>query len=158
MKIKRQIKNKLGVNLIELMVILVLGSLGIFAVSTIAVESYKEWKRSNEIVALQVDFDLASHMIKSIIEEATSVEIINSDRIIARNQSSGWSQEFYPVSGNLMWKNSKTGITQKVITTLKNISFAIEPTNSSVINVYLEVQKGTRIISGNFSIFMRNKT
>ncbi len=41
-------------------------------------------ERSNEIAALQADFDVASGMIKSIIEEAGSVEIPVSNRIIVK--------------------------------------------------------------------------
>ncbi|MCM8758651.1 MAG: prepilin-type N-terminal cleavage/methylation domain-containing protein [Candidatus Omnitrophica bacterium] len=149
-------RNKSGIGLIELMVVLVLGSLGIFAVSQIVVESYKGWKRSNEIAALQSDFDIASLMIKGIIEEASSVEIPVSNHIIVRNVSSGWIQEFYQDSTRLVWKNSRTGLTQNVITSLKNISFEVDESDDSLINVSLEVQKGQRIISGTFSVFMRN--
>lgn len=152
----RKIYRCTGVSLIELMVVLVLGLLGIFAVSTIATQAIKEWKRSNEVASLQADFDLASYMIKNILEEASSVEILSSNRIRATNQAANWIQEFYQNSSDLIWKNVKTNLTQKVITTVKTISFAVDPQNDSLINVSLTVKKGTREISGSFSVFMRN--
>ncbi|GEM_PF-898469 len=156
MNFKKMMKNEKGVNLIELMVILVLGSLGIFAVSTIITESYREWKRSNEVAALQADFDLASHMIKSILEEATNVEILSNSHIKVENQSTSWIQEFYQDSSNLIWENAKTAETQTVINSLRTIDFEADETNNNLINVYLEVEKGTKLISGSFSVFMRN--
>ncbi|MCM8821220.1 MAG: prepilin-type N-terminal cleavage/methylation domain-containing protein [Candidatus Omnitrophica bacterium] len=156
MTLHKTLKKQTGVGLIELMVVLVLGSLGIFAVSSIVIESYKEWKRSNEVAALQVDFDLASHMIKSIVEEASEVEIINVNHIVARSQSAGWIQEFYQASNKLIWKNSRTGLTQNVVSSLKNINFSVNEDNEILMDVYLEVEKNTRVVSGNFSIFMRN--
>ncbi len=93
--IVKKFRSKYGLSLIELMVILVLGSIGIFAVSSIVIESYKEWKRSNEIAKLQQDLDLASYTIKGVVEEAENVEIISESRIRAENPSAGWIQEFY---------------------------------------------------------------
>ena len=156
MTLHKTLKKQTGVGLIELMVVLVLGSLGIFAVSSIVIESYKEWKRSNEVAALQVDFDLASHMIKSIVEEASEVEIINVNHIVARSQSAGWIQEFYQASNKLIWKNSRTGLTQNVITSLKKITFSVDPANPRLINTTVEIEKGRRKISGAFSIYRRN--
>ncbi|MCM8788665.1 MAG: hypothetical protein NC907_02620 [Candidatus Omnitrophica bacterium] len=156
MTLHKNLKKKTGVGLIELMVVLVLGSLGIFAVSSIVIESYREWKRSNEVAGLQVDFDLASYMIKGVIEEASNVEILGNNHIIARNQSAGWVQEFYQQSNKLMWKNSKTSLTQNVVSSLRNINFALDQTNRNLLNVSLEVGKDARIVSGTFSIFMRN--
>ncbi len=156
MKVKKVHRNYCGLTLIELMVVLILGSLGIFSLSSIVFESYAEWKRSKDVVSLQADLDLASHMIKSILEEADSVLVNETgDHIIASNLPY-WSQEFYPDPTNqktLIWKNTKTGETEKILTTLKSINFVEE---SNVVKVTLEVEKGTRVISNSFSVFMRN--
>ncbi|MCM8769777.1 MAG: hypothetical protein NC911_08975, partial [Candidatus Omnitrophica bacterium] len=143
-----------GATFIELLTVLILGSLGLFAVSSIVFSSYKEWKRSNELVTLQVDFDLASYMIKSILEEASRVELITESHIIAENQLAGWNQEFYQNSTKLMWKNSRTNSEEEVIGSLKSIHFEVEA--DDLVSVNLEVQKGSRIISGFFSVFIRN--
>lgn len=156
MNFQKCLKKNTGVGIIELMVVLVLGSLGIFAVSSIVIESYKEWKRSNEVARLQADFDLASYMIKGVIEEASSVEILDNNYLIARNPSAGWIQEFYQESNRLIWKNSITNLTENVISSLKSIIFTLDEIDEDLINVSIEVEKGTRVISGTFSIFMRN--
>ncbi len=154
--IVKKFRKKHGLNLIELMVILVLGSLGIFAVSSIVIESYKEWKRSNEVARLQQDLDLASYTIKGVLEEAENVGIVSEDHIIAQNLSAGWMQEFYQDASNLMWKNTETNETQKVISTLKDINFEIDQENGSIVNITIDVEKGERTIYNSFSVFMRN--
>ncbi|HOK79562.1 MAG TPA: hypothetical protein PK303_02630 [bacterium] len=149
-------RNKRGLGLIELTVVLVLGSLAIFASSSILIESYKEWKRSNEIASLQVDFDLASHVLKSVIEEASNVEILSENHIRAVGQNQSWIHEFYPDPSNpsvLLWKNVSRNSVEKVITTLQDVSFDIED-DRVVVNI--EVGKGTRLIAGSFSVYMRN--
>jgi len=156
MKPLKFFKKRCGITLIELMVVLILGSLAIFSVSSIVIESYKEWKRSKDVVSLQVDLDLASHMIKSILEEADDVSVDETGNHIIASNHSYWIQEFYPDPANpniLIWRNSKTGETQQVITTLKSISFTEE---NNLVTVTLEVQKGTKIMSNSFSVFMRN--
>ncbi|HOJ30721.1 MAG TPA: hypothetical protein PK165_00930 [bacterium] len=145
-----------GLGLIELMIVLVLGVLAIFAASSIVIESYREWKRSNEVASLQVDFDLACHMIKSIIEEADTVQVSDNGTSITAGYQSYWIQQFYQDPQNpsvLVWKNMKTNESQKVITTLKNISFDVQ---DDLVVVNIEVGNGTKSIAGSFSVYMRN--
>ncbi|MGB9642476.1 MAG: PilW family protein [Candidatus Ratteibacteria bacterium] len=149
------IKTK-GLGLIELMVVFILGSLAIFASSSILIESYKEWKRSNENASLQADFDLACHMIKSIIEEADKLEVNEDGTSITASYQPYWVQQFYPDPQNssiLLWKNLKTNEVQKIITTLKAITFNVQ---DDLVVVNIEVGKGTRLIAGSFSVYKRN--
>jgi len=147
-----------GFTLIELMVVLVMGAIGLFAIGALVTASYRDLTSSRLRTNLQTDADLASYTIKGILEEADTVAISDGGVHVTANYGNDWMKEFYPDPSNgadLIFKDSATGNTEKVITTLSTLGFA-PGTEPDEIVVTIGVQGGAIVLQNSFSVFPRN--
>jgi prepilin-type N-terminal cleavage/methylation domain-containing protein len=125
---------KHGFTLIELMVVVIIAAIGLFAITTLLYSAYRDWFTSKEIKALQEDMDLAALTVKSVLEEAQwgdglednitegrariSVGYTEDDKII-------WEKELYKYDGELRLKDVGESDVNgyAIIRTLEDIAF-----------------------------------
>ncbi len=154
-------KKKKGITLIELIIVIVIGAIGLLAVSFFASQSWKEWNESQQIKALQEEMDLASYTIKGVLEEASDITILDEGPLsgtkIKSSYNNEWEKEFYPSGNNLIIEDIKNEATRVITNYLKSISFQQDSTGSETVLVNLKVEKDDREIENSFIIFLRNK-
>ncbi|MBN1445312.1 MAG: type II secretion system protein [Candidatus Omnitrophica bacterium] len=156
-----------GVTLIELMVVLVIAAIGLFAVTTLLYTAYRDWFTSRQIKALQEDMDIAALTVKSILEEAN--EFLISDimedsdpeagaRINARYEDPemNWEKEFYKSGSKLILEDIKNDKTEVVVDTLAEIYFYEYPELTNTVNVNIKVEKAGKLLENEFLVRLRN--
>jgi len=149
-----------GLSLVELLVVIVVGTIAVVAVTSLVVESYRNWNLSIQKKSLQEELDLACYSIKGTVEEAKKVEIEDpgpsyGTKLVAEYDSV-WQKEFYPRGTTLVIRNKETGEITTVIDSLSDISFQKE-SQSETILVNITVRKAGATLSNSFAVFLRNK-
>jgi len=153
---------KKGITLIELIIVLVVGAIGLLAVAFFTSQSYRELNENEQIKSLQEEMDLASYTIKGVLEEASNITILDpgplSGTRINASYKNEWEKEFYPSGNNLIVEDIKNETTRAIINYLKSISFQQDNTGSETILVNLKVEKDKKEIENSFIVFLRNKS
>lgn len=157
---------KRGVILLEILVVLAIGVIGLFAVTAVIVQSYRHWGTSRSTVSLQADLDLACLTIKAVLEEADRFTVnpdgnVSSDNITASASygSTQWDKKFFRGTGGnsgvLYLRNNVTQTSETVIRTLNSLSFSKEV--SDRVRVNISVRDGSRTIQTSFVVYVRNR-
>ena len=145
---------KKGFTLIELSVAMLISTIALFGIGTLIDLSFKDWRESREIVALQDDLDLANYTLKGVLEEADTVSIPDETHISA-GYKTDWKKEFYRNGNKLILKNLKNSKLEEVIDCLENISFR-QP-DAHLVKIDLKVKKGKQELENSLIIYLRNK-
>ncbi len=168
----KNIIGKRGVTLIELMIVLVIAAIGLFAISTLLYNAYKDWVASKQIKALQEDMDIAAFTVKSILEEGD--EFLITDIVEDSDPETGrrinvkytedeaivWEKEFYKDGGKLIMADIKNDKVEVVVDTLDNIYFIDAqdeyPDLTNAVKVDITVAKYGRVFQNEFLVRLRN--
>ncbi len=144
-----------GFTLVEVVVAIFISAAALFGIETLMVESYKQWKVSQDVTNLIRDLDLASYLVKGVLEEADSDTILNSGTKIVASYKDVWQKELYPTGTNLIFKDAKSAREEQVIGTLDSLSF--EQNSSVSILVKIRVKRGKESLENSFLVYLRNK-
>ncbi|HNS32870.1 MAG TPA: type II secretion system protein [bacterium] len=157
-----------GFTLLEMTAAVVISLIGILGASYIVTNAYHDFKNSRELKALHEDIYLASHTIKSLIEEAGEFEIteiipdtsppagrrINLKYI--EDSETKWEKEFYEEEGHLILEDIKNGSEEIIIDTLEDISFS-EGDSLNTLKVTISVTgMDGRVLTNKFLVYSRN--
>lgn len=154
---------KRGLSLTELLVVIVVGAVGLVAVTSLIFESYKDWNTSKQRKSLQEELDLAGFTIKGVLEEAKTVSILDSGPTtgtrIQASHDTDWVKEFYPQGSDLIIKDVKNGnTTRAVMNCLASLSFLQDSTTGeTAVRVSLSATRASRTLTNSFVVYLRNK-
>lgn len=154
--------------MIELMVVIIIAAIGLFAITTLLYSAYKDWFTSREIKALQEDMDISALTVKSILEEAD--EFLITDIIPDSDPEAGrrinvrytedaelvWEKEFYRDGSKLILADIKNDNVDVVVNTLDDLYFYEDPDLLNTVKVNITVTKGNRTIQNRFLVRLRN--
>ncbi len=164
-------KRKSGFSLVELMVAVVIASVGILAISMMLMTAYREMGNSRRLKLLAEDMDLASFTIKSVIEESNSGDGIQiSDIRSGTNPQEGekitlsyseaeqlvWQKEFYKDANKLIMRDAVEGTTEPVINSLGELYFYRDTDLPGTVNIVITVSDTETSMTNRFLVKPRN--
>ncbi len=156
---------KKGLTLVEMLVAVIIASIGLAAVAVLGYQSYTHFRTTTEVSQLQQDLDIAAFTIKGYIDEAKKCEALGGSALVAYNNPF-WQVEFYREGANLVlkWTDKRVNpwvvTTRTVIRTLKDADDALtisdDDDHPDIKWVTIRVTDGTLEKAITFSVKMRN--
>lgn len=148
-----------GFTLIEMMVAVLIGMIGIAATVWIVFQSYRSMDETTRVTRLQQDIDLAAYTMKGFIEEAKIFAVTDSgSRLVVQGNPDGWKRAFYRNGADLIMEYlpPSTPALRTVITTAQALSFTTNP-QLGVITVNLAVARDGLGYGTSFAVKLKNR-